>query len=132
MLFLCCFYTLIVTVHRDRRRKGSVVDHFVCITVTAAHLTCEQIRWNQIEPIFVKQNCEKLLCIFYTQVATPAGQRSTGGYPYIACYPYNCYRCHFPEGRNFSRNFPKSPRPKCKYVCMYVCAKAKLTLFSFF
>ena len=60
-----------------------------------------------------------MLCIFYTQVATPAGQRSTGGYPYIACYPYNCYRCHFPEGRNFSRNFPKSPRPT--QPCLQVC-----------
>ena len=51
--------------------------------------------------------------IFHTLGATAAGQRSTGGYPYIDRNSYNCYRCHFPEGRNFLRFFSKITAPYC-------------------
>ena len=111
MLFLGCFYSLFVTEYHERDRKGSLVDHYLCITVTAAHLICYWTSWNHIEPVFVKRSKQKLLCIFYTQLAKPAGQWSTIEYPYIASKSYNCYCCHFPEGRNFLRNFSKSPRP---------------------
>ena len=56
-MLIGCFYavsTPLLLQYIVIEEEGSVVDHFVCITVTAAHLTCEQIRWNQIEPIFVK------------------------------------------------------------------------------
>ena len=111
MLFLGCFYSLFVTEYHERDRKGSLVDHYLCITVTAAHLICYWTSWSHIEPVFGKRSKQKLLCIFYTQLARPAGQRSTIGFPYIASKSYNCYRCHFPKGRNFLRFFSKSPRP---------------------
>ena len=69
----------------------------------------------------------KLLWVFYTQVATPAGQRSTRGYPHIAQHSYNCYRCHIPEGRNFSWNFSKSPRPSPEGI---LCASEGILRYS--
>ena len=44
-------------------------------------------------------------------MSTPAGQRSKIGNPYIASSSYNCYRCQFPEGRNFLRNFVEITTP---------------------
>ena len=40
MLFLGCFYTMVVAVHHYRDLEDSLVDHYVCVTVTAAHLFC--------------------------------------------------------------------------------------------
>ena len=39
-LFLGCFYTMVVAVHHYRDLEDSLVDHYVCVTVTAAHLFC--------------------------------------------------------------------------------------------
>ena len=61
-----------------------------------------------------------LFCIFYTQTETPAGQRSTRGYHNMAWKSYNCYRSHFPKGRNFLRFFSKSPRPNPHRVMMMI------------
>ena len=52
-----------------------------------------------------------LFCIFHDQVATAAGLNITTEYFHIVWVSYNCYRCHFPEGRNFLRFFAKSPHP---------------------
>ena len=52
-----------------------------------------------------------LFCIFHHQVATAAGLNITTEYCHIVWLSYNCYRCHFPEGRNFLRFFAKSPHP---------------------
>ena len=52
-----------------------------------------------------------LFCIFHHQVATAAGLNITTEYCHIVWVSYNCYRCHFPEGRNFLRFFAKSPHP---------------------
>ena len=52
-----------------------------------------------------------LFCIFHDQVATAAGLNITTEYCHIVWLSYNCYRCHFPEGRNFLRFFAKSPHP---------------------
>ena len=49
-------------------------------------------------------------------MSTPAGQRSIIGNPYIASSSYNCYRCQFPEGRNFLRNFVEITTPYCADV----------------
>ena len=52
-----------------------------------------------------------LFCIFHDQVATAAGLNTTTEYCHIVWLSYNCYRCHFPKGRNFLRFFAKSPHP---------------------
>ena len=57
-----------------------------------------------------------LFCIFHDQVATAAGLNITTEYCHIVWLSYNCYRCHFPEGRNFLRFFAKSPHPTVHYV----------------
>ena len=57
-----------------------------------------------------------LFCIFHDQVATAAGLNITTEYCHIVWLSYNCYRCHFPEGRNFLRFFAKSPHPSLNPV----------------
>ena len=52
MLFLGCFYTIVIAVHQKSDWEGSLVDHYVCVTVTAAHLFCHWSRWNHIDPVF--------------------------------------------------------------------------------
>ena len=57
-----------------------------------------------------------LFCIFHHQVATAAGLNITTEYCHIVWVSYNCYRCHFPEGRNFLRFFAKSPHPTVQRI----------------
>ena len=65
-----------------------------------------------------------LFCIFHHQVATAAGLNITTEYCHIVWLSYNCYRCHFPEGRNFLRFFAKSPHPN-------IPAQRSLLCFSY-
>ena len=56
MLFLGCFYTIVTAVHHTRDWKGSLVDHYVCVSVTTAHLSCHWSRWNHIEPLLIDKS----------------------------------------------------------------------------
>ena len=68
----CCFYTLLVMVHCDRDWEGSLVDQYLCITVTTGLWACAR----GIFLTYFRSWSNRLICCFLA-VSTPCLLRCT-------------------------------------------------------